>query len=212
MPKPPDENESFLGRWSRHKRAQPIEQEPVEALEPSPDEVEDNALTEEDVAALPSLDDLTPDSDIRAFLQKGVPQALRNAALRRKWMLVPGIRDHHDPAVDYAWDWNTPGGVPGDGVAPSPERAAQMLRELFAPRHDAEAAQAVETQAEVDDAVPEPAVDGAPQQADHAAAPQAVRMSAVNAEPGAEPEPPQPPATSDVVAPVRRRHGGAMPE
>lgn len=212
MPKPPDENESFLGRWSRHKRAQPIEQEPVEALEPSPDEAEDDALTEEDVAALPSLDDLTPDSDIRAFLQKGVPQALRNAALRRKWMLVPGIRDHHDPAVDYAWDWNTPGGVPGDGVAPSPERAAQMLRELFAPRRDAEAAQALETEAGVDDAVPETAADVAPQQADQETAPQAVRMSAVNSESRAKPEPPQPPAPSDVVASVRRRHGGAMPE
>jgi hypothetical protein len=104
--------------------------------EPSPDSAppEPEALTEEELAALPRIEDLTEGSDIRPFLRAGVPRPLRNAALRRMWMLTPAIRDHRDPAVDYAWDWNTPGGVPGDGVAPSPERAAEMLRELFAPR------------------------------------------------------------------------------
>ncbi len=75
-------------------------------------------LSEEELAALPRIEDLVPGSDIRAFLRAGVPRDLRNAAMRRMWMLTPGIRDYKDPAVDYAWDWNTPGGVPGDGWRP----------------------------------------------------------------------------------------------
>jgi hypothetical protein len=44
-----------------------------------------------------------------------VPQILRNAAMRRMWVLDPAIRDYVDPALDYAYDWNIPGGVPGNG-------------------------------------------------------------------------------------------------
>ena len=145
-----DEPEGFLGRWSRVKRtaARSVpEAEPVSDPE-APGEADANAddataqaaevapatLSEEELAALPRIEDLVQGSDIRPFLRAGVPRSMRNAAMRRIWMLTPGIRDYRDPAVDYAWDWNTPGGVPGDGVAPSPERAAQMLQSLLAPR------------------------------------------------------------------------------
>lgn len=139
------ESGGFLSRWSRLKRtAEPAasaEQTEPDALpdaapDPSPPAVAEAAqsvatLSEEDLAALPRIEDLVEGSDIRGFLRPGVPAALRNAALRRMWMLTPAIRDYRDPAVDYAWDWNTPGGVPGAGCAPSPERAAQMLRNLM---------------------------------------------------------------------------------
>ncbi|MFN3661312.1 DUF3306 domain-containing protein [Yoonia sp.] len=214
MPKPPSDDTSFLGRWSRNKRAQPVEDEAVAEPEPAPEpETLDESLSDEDIAALPALDDLTPQTDIRVFLQKGVPQALRNAALRRKWMLVPGIRDHKDPAVDYAWDWNTPGGVPGDGAAPSPERAAQMLRELFAPRRDAETAQPVESGDDQDDDPAETAMDVAAQQA----VPSPVRRGVAGADPsdeaGDHPKKTRPDVadTSDDPLPLRRRHGGALP-
>lgn len=213
MPKPTDDTESFFGRWSRNKRAQPVEQDDLEELEHIPETEAEELLSDEDIAALPALDDLTPQSDIRVFLQKGVPQALRNAALRRKWMLVPGIRDHKDPAVDYAWDWNTPGGVPGDGVAPSPERAAQMLRELFAPRRDAEVKPPLETEALRDGLVPEPSADDATQQAIPAADQHEIAGSAINPEAEAasgwtQQELPQ----AAVELPLaRRRHGGALP-
>jgi hypothetical protein len=48
-------------------------------------------------------------------LRKGVPEHLRNAALRKSWALDPAIRNYVNPALEYAYDWNTPGGVPGSG-------------------------------------------------------------------------------------------------
>jgi hypothetical protein len=214
MPKPTDETDTFLGRWSRNKRAQPAVPEAVAEPEPvANQEPEQEPLTEEQIAALPDIDDLTPQTDIRVFLQKGVPQALRNAALRRKWMLVPGIRDHKDPAVDYAWDWNTPGGVPGDGAAPSPERAAQMLRDLFAPRCDAAATQIAETGADVGLPATAPANDIAAQQAETAL----VLPETTGPDPASEPDTAPQLAQQQAVdhetdlAPARRRHGGALP-
>lgn len=137
-------NDSFLSRWSRLKRTTETETAPPPAPEdsPSPEAAPDAPppapqapplLSEEELAALPRIEDLTLGSDIRAFMRPGVPSALRNAALRRMWSITPAIRDYRDPAVDYAWDWNTPGGVPGDGCAPTAERAAEMLRKIMEP-------------------------------------------------------------------------------
>ncbi|WP_322894207.1 MULTISPECIES: DUF3306 domain-containing protein [unclassified Yoonia] len=214
MPRPSDDDTSFLGRWSRNKRAQPVTEEPVDEVATAPEpEVVEESLSDEDIAALPALDDLTPQTDIRVFLQKGVPQALRNAALRRKWMLVPGIRDHKDPAVDYAWDWNTPGGVPGDGAAPSPERAAQMLRELFAPRRDAETAQALETVADAGEIAPESAADVAVQQAGAVEGQPKVAGDHITTKAdAASAQAPAEASDSEAELPLlRRRHGGALP-
>jgi hypothetical protein len=171
-----DEPEGFLGRWSRVKRtaARPVaEPEPEPgpeasgAADPGPadgtPQVADAApetLSEEELAALPRIEDLLPGSDIRPFLRAGVPSALRNSAMRRMWMLTPGIRDYNDPAVDYAWDWNTPGGVPGDGMAPTPERAAQMLKTLLGPREQPGQAEAADVER---DAPPDLAGDADPE-------------------------------------------------
>ena len=133
-------DEGFIGRWSRRKR-NAVEPEPPaspddtpEASATAPDSGADPAkaaITPEELAALPRPEDLMPGANIRAFLRPGVPTALKNAALRRMWLLTPAIRDHADPAVDYAWDWNTPGGVPGSGAASTtPDKVAQMLRAL----------------------------------------------------------------------------------
>ena len=145
MAKPP-EDDSFLSRWSRRKAEARSEEPPAPVVEPpaveppAPADPAPPPITDEDLAALPKIEDLVPGMDIRAFMRPGVPSALKNAALQKMWLLTPAIRDYRDPAVDYAWDWNTPGGVPGDGVAPSPERAAQMMRDLFAPRPPKEVA------------------------------------------------------------------------
>ncbi|MDA0721632.1 MAG: DUF3306 domain-containing protein [Proteobacteria bacterium] len=212
MPKPTDETDTFLGRWSRNKRAQPVTPEAVAEPEPVANQ-EPEPLTEEQIAALPDIDDLTPQTDIRVFLQKGVPQALRNAALRRKWMLVPGIRDYNDPAVDYAWDWNTPGGVPGDGAAPSPERAAQMLRELFAPRHDPAATQAADPVGDSD----HPASIAPQESAVRQTTPALNQPETAANDPTSEPDAAlQTAQQQDIglqtdMTPARRRHGGALP-
>jgi len=196
-----DPSEGFLGRWSRAKRAaaksvlDPEPEDTAPELSPVADDApETPSLSEEELAALPRIEDLTEGSDIRAFLRAGVPRVLRNAAMRKIWMLTPAIRDYRDPAVDYAWDWNTPGGVPGDGVAPSAERAGEMLRQLLAPRQDTPP----ETTTEQAAAIPEMAESlpvSAPRDDDAVA-----QIDIEESPPPPEPDP----------AP-RRRHGSALP-
>jgi hypothetical protein len=211
----PPEDESFFSRWSKRKRVtvHTPEAQPPETPSPEPQEEPAESLSDEELAALPSLDQFTLETDIRPFLQKGVPQALRNAALRRKWLLTPAIRDHSDPAVDYAWDWNTPGGVPGDGLAPSAQKAADMLRELTAPRRNAAPE---EGQAEQENSQVKPVSDPL-----DSAVQKAAPGSAENAENPASPTDTKAPRNADSSyanqsdiddTPPRRRHGGALPD
>lgn len=192
-----EEEDGFLGRWSRLKRARarpapaPVELPPPEP-ETEPEPLAEG-LSEEELAALPRIEDLVEGSDIRPFLRAGVPRNLRNAALRRMWMLTPAIRDYRDPAVDYAWDWNTPGGVPGDGAAPSAERAAAMLRDLLAPRAEKPRDAPEEVAPDEADAEAAAMAEKAPEP--EAAAPEEDHASA---DPAPEPLP-------------RRRHGSALP-
>jgi four helix bundle protein len=159
-------------------------------------------LSQEELDALPRIEDLTEGSDIRTFLRAGVPRQLRNAAMRRMWMLTPGIRDYSDPAVDYAWDWNTPGGVPGDGIGPTAENAAKMLKQLFKPQDDdpiVASAKPDPTVAKVA-AVPPVAETGQVEEAedDKATAPDITHAATDD-----------PPCAPDL--PPRRRHGSALP-
>ena len=216
-----DAPEGFLDRWSRVKRtaarSQPEQQpEPEASVEPDPPKTdpetdgaiatEPPTLSEEELAALPRIEDLVQGSDIRPFLRPGVPRALKNAAMRRIWMLTPGIRDHQDPAVDYAWDWNTPGGVPGDGVAPSPERTAKMLKSLLSPQQK-------DPQDDGDAAMAEDAVEGSGSRTpagDETEAPE--RDATASAQPLEDDAPRQHDSVVDAEALPRRRHGSALPE
>src|SRR3546814_6568509 len=63
---------------------------------------------------LPSLENLTAESDLTAFLREGVPESLKKAALRKMWLLDPAIRDHVGLA-ECTWDFNRPGSIPGFG-------------------------------------------------------------------------------------------------
>ena len=232
-----DDGDGFLARWSRRKReAARAEPSPAHA-DPAPEgaapvampEAEPDALSEEDLAALPRVEDLTETSDLAPFLRRGVPASLKNAALRKIWMMTPAIRDHQDPAVDYAWDWNTPGGVPGDGCAPSAEATARMLKDLVEPRVAAVAAP-VETAAP---AAPMTDIPGSPAPDDLDAgtrAPGPISAEAIDPTTGPDKEPTdaarpvdasparleplrdpdQAPSLSDLPV-VRKRHGGAFP-
>ena len=134
------EEDGFLRRWSERKRAaRDVEAEGIPdaapeaeagevAAEPAP---EPDALTPEEVAALPPVETVSDLAELRRFLSKGVPDLLRHAALRRIWRLDPRIRDHVDVALDYAYDWNTPGGVPGSGALVSRAGVARMVDSLF---------------------------------------------------------------------------------
>lgn len=134
--------EGFLNRWLRLKQEAKVAPEDPDAHPES----QNVALNEEELAALPRPEDLTADSDVSCFLKPGVPAGMRNAALRRIWLLDPAIRDFEGPARDYAYDWNQAGGVPGSGLLDARDDVAAMLRGLFGdpePMSDTPAAQPV---------------------------------------------------------------------
>jgi hypothetical protein len=72
-----------------------------------------------DLAALPPLASIDARTDITVFLQNGVPDGLRLAALRRAWITDPAIRDFKG-LVENDWDFDGPNSVPGFGPL-SPE-------------------------------------------------------------------------------------------
>lgn len=118
----------FLSRWSRRKgeaRQPDVEKRLTDRSPEGP------ALTPEEIAALPRIETLTAESDITAFLRPGVPQSLRNAALRAAWLADPAIRDFVGPARDYSYDWNTAGGAPGHGALEPGCDVAAMVRRVL---------------------------------------------------------------------------------
>lgn len=213
----------FLERWSRKKRAadedagkEPESDEPVEALaEPEVLESEEDLPDDEVLNTLPSLDEITLDTNIMPFLQRGVPRAMKNAALRKMWLLDPRIRDHKDLAVDYAWDWNTPGGVPGSGGTVSAESVAKLVRSLFGPpatkEPEAEAALPEERQSESTES--EPPVEAVAMPVDSVRKPEKREESPADRKDLAIARADVADDEQENTVPVaRRRHGGAMPE
>jgi hypothetical protein len=192
----------FLDRWSRLKRA--AEDAAPGAAEPPPAGAGDTGvagpepeMTAEEVAALPDPAGLATADELLVFLRRGVPAALRHAALRRMWVLNPAIRDYVDDAREYAMDWNAPGGVPGGGIV-SREEAQALAARLFAPREPRAAPVAAVTE--------EPAARGEAEapKAQPSQNPAESRVDAARGEDtdvsgGTDPQPP------------RRRHGGATP-
>ena len=129
-----DQDKSFLARWSQRKREakRPDREAPVaEANVPPGPATEDDAAPEFDLSSLPKLEDVTETTDITAFLRKGVPEHLRNAALRKSWALDPAIRNYVNPALEYAYDWNTPGGVPGSSEIGAGMDVARLVSQIM---------------------------------------------------------------------------------
>jgi hypothetical protein len=143
--------EEFLARWSRRKR-QGTEKVGTEKV--AADKVEDATTAAEsgtparttdgdkapdrkqplagssdslfDPTTLPSIESITAETDIRAFLTPGVPAELTRAALRRAWAADPKIRDFVGLA-DYAWDFHAPGAMAGFGPL---EMTDELRREI----------------------------------------------------------------------------------
>jgi hypothetical protein len=144
-----------------------------------------------DPATLPPLESLGPDSDYTMFLRRGVPEALRTAALRKAWMSDPFIRDFRGPA-EYALDYTT-----SEFDLRPTDDVGRMLDRIFPPKAP-EGEAAPERAAE-----PEAVAKAEPP-------PQPLRL------PQKEAPPPLPqiaptPATAE-HAPARRKHGGALPD
>lgn len=217
----------FLSRWSRRKLdarrdtgAAPTSEEvalpnPLDAKpdglpsEPAPEG--EAALTSEEIEALPKIEELTAETDIRGFLRSGVPELLKNAALRRMWSLDPAIRDYVSEAREYAYDWNVPGGVPGNGPLLPTDDVQAMLGRIFG-----DGPTPVEAGAE--DPLPQPdgqgtpanirLADEPPDEADPAAEERSAAPEIEAPDTGVAPSSAD--ATQSTGAP-RRRHGGAIP-
>jgi hypothetical protein len=134
-----DGTEGFLSRWSQRKREAMLPEVSGAPVEPSgstdaaaaPTAESDPANEPFDLSSLPKLEEITEGTDITGFLRKGVPESLRNAALRKSWALDPAIRNYVNPALDYAYDWNTPGGVPGNGEIAAGTDIAKMVLQIM---------------------------------------------------------------------------------
>jgi hypothetical protein len=213
-----DRDEGFLGRWSRLKRqAEPPDPEagkPPRSDEPMPEANAEPGLPapglpdlDLELPELPSLESITATTDMTVFMHPAVPEHVRGAALRRLWSVDPAIRDFVSPALDYAYDWNTPGGAPGYGPLGKGDDVLRMLGEIV----DGYARAIVP-----EDGEPKPAPD-VPAIVSEAAAEPPPGTETVSA---VEEEPPVPETTTSAVlraeapedtAPARRRHGGALP-
>jgi Protein of unknown function (DUF3306) len=138
MTGPDDADRGFLARWSQRKQEarQPEPKPDTQAVENaessgSPAPQGEDAAPEFDLSSLPKLEELTGSTDITAFLRKGVPEHLRNAALRKSWALDPAIRNYVNPALEYAYDWNAPGGVPGGGELGAGVDVARLVSQIM---------------------------------------------------------------------------------
>lgn len=129
-----DADKSFLARWSQRKQEakqpEPKQDAPVVEADPPP-VAESRAEPEFDLSSLPKLEEMTSTTDITGFLRKGVPEQLRNAALRKSWALDPAIRNYVNPALEYAYDWNTPGGVPGSSEIGAGMDVARLVSQIM---------------------------------------------------------------------------------
>lgn len=139
------DSEPFVTRWSRLKQEK-AKRGPAAAKESdsgrkegtSPPKRESEQSTaqarrkeqrksEFDVSSLPPIESITAGTDIRAFLQSGVPAELTKAALRRAWSSDPAIRDFIDLAENQ-WDFTDPTAMYGFG----PLEANDDVRKLVA--------------------------------------------------------------------------------
>jgi hypothetical protein len=122
------EPENFLERWSKRKLAKgdaapendatpPLAENENQASAPAMETNATNAAPESQVfdpANLPSIESISANTDVTAFLRPGVPPELTREALRRAWSSDPAIRDFVG-LVENGWDFNDPQAMPGFG-------------------------------------------------------------------------------------------------
>jgi Protein of unknown function (DUF3306) len=125
------DDKGFLMRWSQRKREAKRDSEAPAREADVPTEPAAEAEPELDLSSLPKLEEMRASTDITGFLRKGVPEHLRNAALRKSWALDPAIRNYVNPALDYAYDWNTPGGVPGSSEIGTGMDVARLVSQIM---------------------------------------------------------------------------------
>lgn len=216
------DQEKFLTRWSRRKLEPADEKAPAVPPEdagapaandetkksPTPSE----AAPEFDLSKLPSLDSIGATSDIKAFLQAGVPSALKHAALRRAWSADPAIRDYVGLNENF-WEGAGPDGVPGFGDLDPNLDIKKLVADIFG---DAEQ----EQHADATSPTPPPEQSAPPPETSDIAASESV---ATEPHHGATPSdesllqrdeniaPQHEDLQKDAALAKARRHGGAIP-
>ena len=109
-----NEERKVLSRWSERKAAarrgdvppEPAEETQAPAATPEQAAPADAAASvDEEMPALPSIDELTAESDYTVFLGDKVPEQLRRAALRKLWASDP-VFANLDGLNDYDEDYN----------------------------------------------------------------------------------------------------------
>jgi hypothetical protein len=226
------DQEKFLTRWSRRKLEPADEKVPVDppsaaadttaagedAANPAPArQAEAAPVPEFDLSKLPSLESIGADSDITAFLQAGVPSALKHAALRRAWSADPAIRDYIGPNENF-WEGAGPDGVPGFGELDPNLDIKKLVAEVFG---DAEPE--IEARAEAANPAPTPEQSAQPPEKSDTAASAAGESVPTDPQHGATPDgesllqrdaniATQHNDSQEIAAVTKaRRHGGATP-
>jgi Protein of unknown function (DUF3306) len=98
----------FLQRWSRLKQAERDEAaHRATAPPPGAAPLQPVPEPEDPLKDLPALDSLTKDSDFRPFMREGVPEELRNQALRKLWASDP-VYANLDGLLEYGEDFGEP--------------------------------------------------------------------------------------------------------
>ena len=137
--------ENFVSRWARRKREVARLRrtetgvdvpQPAATIGPdtdtAPRQHENDGSADEalDQASLPSIETITFDTDIRAFLGGRVPAELTRAALRRAWASDPAIRDFIGIAENQ-WDFNDPNAIPGFGPLLESDNLPDLLAQAI---------------------------------------------------------------------------------
>lgn len=102
------EPDGFLGRWSARKQAARGDdaesvQEPVAAPEATEEPEKSDAEILEELG-LKDPEDMTAEDDFSGFMASGIPERLRNRALRKLWLTNP-VLANLDDLVEYGEDY-----------------------------------------------------------------------------------------------------------
>jgi hypothetical protein len=129
--------ENLLARWSRRKSdaregegdAGPASHDNDAGVSSPGGTLPGDGPPPFDLTGLPTIESISAETDLRAFLGRGVPPELTVAALRRAWSADPAIRDFIGLS-ENSWDFNAPGGIPGFGAL-EPEEIQRLLARLI---------------------------------------------------------------------------------
>jgi len=226
------EPEKFLARWSRrkqeaeHEAEKPDDALPEENVSEAPvvkGPVTEAVSAEEkepefDLSSLPPVESIGAGTDIRAFLQKGVPLELSRAALRRAWVSDPAIRDFIEVAENQ-WDFATGSDIPGFGPLEASDDVRRMVAEMFQGRLDAPVVERAPTENSVQESADEQNPQGVTQHATlQNPEPQNLPKTSSTGDDGIVQREEENTATqqdarpSESDLPIKRAHGGALPQ